>query len=156
MAYHPTFRANHRIPLVLAALSVAAVGAMPVSAQDELPNACPVDGCEVRIADVKRSGDELALTFEANFKPDLSKNHIHVWWGDNYRVEQVSDNAETAHGVKQGDWHLTDEYPDYVTQGGASLTVRGDARTLCVSASDRDHNILDVTKLHCVDVSQHL
>ena len=124
-------------------------------AADAMPNACPVDGCKVMITEIKPSGDELELTFEANFTPDLSKNHIHIWWGEHFTVEQVSRNAETAHGVKQGKWHLTDDYPAYKTQGAVSTTVRGDATTICVSVSDRDHNILDTNAYHCMDVGQY-
>jgi hypothetical protein len=125
-------------------------------AQDTLPNACPVDGCEVRIVSVERDGEELRLTLEANYAPDMSRNHIHVWWGENYQIQQVSNNAEPVHNVKQGEWHPTADYPTYITQSAASTTVRGSAKTLCVSAADRNHDILDVTKLNCMDVSDHL
>ena len=138
---------------VVLALFTAAFGTGGSFGQDKKPNACPVDGCEIRILDVKKSGDELALTLEANFTPDLSKNHIHVWWGDNFTIKQVSNNAETVHGVKQGDWHPTDEYPSYVTQGPVSTAMRGDSKTICVSAGDRNHDIIDVTKFHCVYIA---
>ena len=118
-----------------------------------MPNACPVDGCDVKILEVTRAGDELALTLESNFTPDVSKNHFHVWWGENFTVEQVGRNAQTVHGVKQGRWHRHADYPTYITQGAASTSVRGDAVTICVSPADRNHNILDVKVLHCVDVS---
>jgi len=118
-----------------------------------MPNACPVDGCDVKILKVARSGDELELTFEANFTPDVSKNHFHVWWGENFTVEQVGRNAQTVHGVKQGRWHRHADYPTYITQGAASTSVRGEAVTICVSSADRNHNILDVKVFHCVDVS---
>ncbi len=143
-----------RAPVALAAL-FAILGNAGVLAANP-PNACPVDGCEVRITGVKRAGAELALTFEANFTPDLSKNHLHVWWGELYTVEQVSDDAEPVHKVTQGDWHLTDDYPAYTTQGAASPSARGGARRLCVSAADRNHIVIDVTAYHCVDVGQHL
>src|SRR3546814_1231767 len=78
-------------------------------AQENLPNACPVDGCEVTIAEVAKAGDELAVTLDANFMPDVSRNHFHVWWGENYTVEQVSNNAEPTYGVEQGDWHPRSE-----------------------------------------------
>jgi len=136
----------------LAAFGLVAMGGGTALAQEALPNACPVDGCAVKITDVKRSGDELALTFESNFSPDISKNHIHVWWGENFKVEQVSNNAETVHNVKQGEWHPTGDYPAYVTQSAASTKVRGSAKTLCVSAADRNHDILDVKAVHCIDV----
>jgi hypothetical protein len=86
----------------------------------------------------------------------MSRNHVHVWWGENFTVQQVSNNAEPVHKVKQGEWHPTDEYPTYVTQSAASTSVRGSAKTLCVSAADRNHDILDIAKLNCVDVSGQL
>lgn len=149
---------HRRSRLYAAIVTVVGLGwsAGGLLAADTLPNACPVDGCEVRIVDIKRSGDELELKFEANFSPDLSKNHIHIWWGEQYTVKQVSRNAEPVHGVKQGKWHLTDDYPSYTTQGAVSMKSRGDAKTLCVSVSDRDHNIVDVNAYHCMDVSQQL
>ena len=118
-----------------------------------MPNACPVDGCDVKILEVTRAGDELELTLESNFTPDVSKNHFHVWWGENFAVQQVGRNAQTVHGVKQGRWHRHADYPTYITQGATSTTVRGDAVTICISPADRNHNILDVKVFHCVDVS---
>ena len=126
------------------------------AAAEELTNACPVDGCDVQIVEAKKSGAEIALTLKSNFKPEMSRNHIHVWWGDNFKIEQVTNDAETKYKVKQGDWHPTDEFPAYVTQSGASTTVRGKATTLCVSVSDGNHNILDTKKFHCMDVSGQL
>lgn len=128
----------------------------PVLAQDSLPNACPVDGCDVKIVGVKKAGSEIELTLEANFMPEMSKNHVHVWWGENFKVEQVTNNAETVYHVKQGDWHPTADYPTYSTTSAASTTVRGSAKTLCVSPSDRNHDILDIKVFHCLDVSEHL
>ena len=125
-------------------------------ADENMPNACPVDGCEVKIVAVEKDGDELKVTLEANYMPDMSHNHVHVWWGENYTVEQVSNNAEPVYHVKQGDWHPTADYPVYITQSSASTSVRGKATTLCVSAADRNHDILDVTKFNCVDVSKYL
>jgi hypothetical protein len=132
------------------------IGAGVSVAVAEMPNACPVDGCVVKIVDVKKAGSELEVTFEANFTPDVSKNHFHVWWGENFTVEQAGRNAEPVYGVEQGRWHRHDDYPIYITQGAASTSVRGDAVTLCVSAADRDHNILDIKIYDCIDVSEHL
>ena len=144
----------------MAALGVsfsAVLLGMPVAkAADPMPNACPVDGCDIKIKDVKPSGEELEVVFEANFTPDVSKNHIHVWWGEKYTVEQSGRGAKPVFGVEKGAWHRHDEYPVYVTQGAASTTVREGAVTLCVSAADRDHYILDVKAYHCVDVGDHL
>lgn len=138
------------------AASLATIPSVSPLAQENLPNACPVDGCEVSIVDVGKAGDELAVTFEANFMPDVSKNHIHVWWGESYTIEQVSNNAEPTYGVKQGDWHPTGDYPAYTTQSAASVSVRNGAHTLCVTAADRNHDILDPKVYHCVDVGEHL
>lgn len=132
------------------------IGAGHSPAADALPNACPVDGCSVKIIGVTRSGDELQLTQEANYSPDISKNHIHVWWGDNFTVEQVSNNAETVHHVKQGEWHPTADYPSYITQSAASMKVRGNSKTICVSPADRNHDIIDVKVFQCVDISNQL
>ena len=145
-----------RIARVLLGLGGAAILTDAALAQDSLPNACPVDGCQVKIIGVKKAGSELELTLEANFMPSMSKNHVHVWWGDNFKVEQVTNNAETVYHVKQGEWHPTDEYPTYITTSAASTTVRGNAKTLCVSPADRNHDILDVKVFHCVDVSKYL
>ena len=147
---------RNRICVILLGMLGMAFGTGGALAAEPLPNACPVDGCEVKIAGVKRFGDELKLTFESNFSPDVSKNHFHVWWGEKYTVKQVGRNAETVHGVTQGRWHRHDEYPTYVTKGAASTGVRGEAVTICVSAADRNHNILDVQIYHCVDASSHL
>jgi hypothetical protein len=145
-------RAARKILLGAAALSVAA----PVALAEEMTNACPVDGCQVRIVSAEKDGDELKLTLQANYLPDVSKNHVHVWWGDNFTVEQVSNNAETVYHVKQGDWHPTADYPVYVTQSSASVTQRGNATTICVSPGDRNHDIIDVTKYDCRPVADLL
>ncbi len=142
--------------LVLLVFGAAFIGAGALHALADMPNACPVDGCDVKIEQVARSGDELEITFKSNFTPDVSKNHFHVWWGENYTVQQVGRNAEPVYKVKQGRWHRHDDYPTYVTQGAASTKVRGEATTVCVTAADRHHNILDVEKYHCVDASQYL
>lgn len=137
-------------PVVAAAL----IGTGHVNAA-EMANACPVDGCEVKILGIKPAGKELMLTFEANFMPDVSKNHLHVWWGEQYDIKQVGRNA-TAFGVEKGKWHRHDDYPDYTTTGAASTSIRDGAITICVTAADRNHNILDATLYHCVDASDHL
>ncbi len=127
-----------------------------VAVGQEMTNACPVDGCQVKIVSVEKAGDELKVTFEANYAPDFSKNHFHVWWGENYSVEQVSNNAETVHHVKQGDWHPTADYPLYTTQSSVSVKERGEATTLCVSPGDRNHDIIDVKIMDCRSVADLL
>lgn len=143
---------------VLAVLLVVPITSVRqvAEAADALPNSCPVDGCEVKIVGVQKQGDELLLAFEANYTPDMSRNHIHVWWGENFKVEQVSNNAEPVHNVKQGEWHPTADYPSYLTQSAVSTSVRGSAKTICVSAGDRNHDIIDVTEFYCMDMSGYL
>lgn len=143
-----------------AAVQVLALATVIMSggafAGDDMPNACPIDGCMVKIVAVAKAGDELELTFDANFKPDVTRNHFHVWWGEQYTVKQVGRNAKSTHGVEQGRWHRHDDYPKYVTKSAASTSMRDGATTLCVTAADRGHNILDATLYQCVDVSSHL
>ena len=134
---------------------IALIGTGQAVASEQMANACPVDGCEVKILGVKPAGEELTLTFKANFMPDVSKNHLHVWWGEQYDVKQVGRNAATF-GVEKGKWHRHDDYPDYTTTGAASTSIREGAVTICVTAADRNHNILDATLYHCVDASDHL
>lgn len=113
-------------------------------------NACPAEGCSITITDVQKSGDELEITWDANFLPDVSKNHIHVYW-DIFTAEEVSSDAE-ANGFTQGDWSPTGEYPTYVTESGASVANRGTSTTLCVTAANRDHAVLDPSFVNCRDV----
>ncbi len=117
-------------------------------------NACPPEGCEIAIESVEASGDELSVVWDANFEPDLARNHIHVYW-DTFTADQVSSDAEDR-GVEQGDWHLTDAYPTYVTESAASVANRGDSTTICVTAADRDHVVLDGSLVDCRDLSDLL
>ena len=144
---------RHGHTMAAATLLCCSHGAL---AADEMPNACPVDGCTVRIVTAQPAGEELELTFESNFKPDVSKNHFHVWWGEKFDVKQVGRNAQPEFGVQQGRWHRHDDFPKYVTQGAASTSVREGAITLCVTAADRNHNVLDAGNYHCVDVADKL
>lgn len=121
-------------------------------AQESMMNSCPVDGCVVTILGVEKEGDEMRVEFEANFAPSISKNHVHVWWGELYDVKQVTANAESTYGVEQGAWHPTDSYPSYLTTSEASVQKRGEATSLCVTAADRNHNILDPELSHCLSV----
>ena len=61
------------------------------------------------ITNVVSDGDELKVTWKANYTPDASRNHIHVYW-DTYTADQVSNDA-ASRGVKQGEWVPTDAYP---------------------------------------------
>ena len=141
----------------VAACAAAIIGAFHAhSTFAQEANACPVDGCQVHFVSVEKEGEELKVTFQANYKPDMSKNHMHVWWGDNYDVKQVSNNAETVYGVKQGSWHPTDEYPVYVTKAEASTVKRDSATHLCVSAGDRNHDIIDPALFECRSVADLL
>jgi hypothetical protein len=117
-------------------------------------NACPVDGCQVEITNVAKDGDELRLTWKANYKPNFSKNHIHVFW-DKYTAAQVSNDA-AAHGQVQGEWVPTDAYPVYVTGDVVSTAKRETSTTLCVTTGDRDHNVIDSSIVNCRDVANLL
>jgi hypothetical protein len=117
-------------------------------------NACPVDGCAIKIVDAARDGKEIAVTWKANFTPDISKNHIHVYW-DIYNADQVSSDAE-ARGEKQGEWVPTDVVPTYVTESAVSVETRGDSTTICVTAGDRDHAVIDSSIVDCRDVADLL
>ena len=164
-------RVRRRVGILLAtvALSVVLVGCgddddngasdtTTTEASGEKPsggeNACPVEGCEITITDVVAEGDELKLTWEANFVPSASNNHIHVYW-DTYTADQVSNDA-AARGVDQGEWVPTDAYPDYVTEGATSVANRGDSTHLCVTAGDKDHNVIDSEITNCFDVADLL
>lgn len=152
-----------RLLILILALVVVACGddqgdavdtTATASGDGPVANACPPDGCVITITDVVPEGDELMVTWEANFDPDVSRNHIHIFW-DTYTAEEVSSDAE-ARGMTQGDWHPTDAYPTYVTESGASVANRGESTTLCVTAADRDHAVLDSSITDCRDVSELL
>src|SRR3546814_18624180 len=95
--------AGHRASLggALLAASWTAIAGAGAMAQDNLPNACSVDGCEVPIAEVAKAGDELAVTLDANFMPDVSRKLFHVWWGEKYTVEQEIGQASCRARVGQ-------------------------------------------------------
>lgn len=147
--------ANLRAMTTAAALGLGLMATAGL-AEDAMMNSCPVDGCEVKIISVEKEDGELRVEFEANFAPSLSKNHLHVWWGELYDVRQVSANAETTYGMKQGDWHPTDSYPSYLTTSVVSVQNRGEATSLCVTAADRNHDILDPELYHCQSVADLL
>ncbi|MEE9322901.1 MAG: hypothetical protein V3U76_20840 [Granulosicoccus sp.] len=140
--------------LLAVALVAGGSGVAVVSAN--APNSCPVDGCKVTIKSVVASGSELEVSLEANYTPDNAKNHLHSWWGEQYTSQQVGRNAKSEHGVEQGKWHRHDEYPTYLTSGAASTEIRDGATTLCITAADRDHNVIDADEYHCLDVSTYL
>jgi len=148
-----------KITRMYGGVAICAAALIPVagaSAAETMPNACPVDGCDVRIVSVQRADDELKITFKANFTPDVAKNHFHVWWGEKYTVKQVGRNARSEFGVDQRKWHRHDHYPVYITAGAASVTGRDGAVRLCVTAADRGHNVLEPALYHCADASSHL
>lgn len=118
---------------------------------DPVGNACPPEGCSIQITGVEKSGAELVISWSANFLPDVSRNHIHVYW-DNFKAEQVSSDAE-ANGFVQGDWVPTSAYPNFTTEGAMSLSSRGESTTICVTTGNRDHAVLDPKAVHCMDVS---
>ncbi|NRB17483.1 MAG: hypothetical protein HRU33_07900 [Rhodobacteraceae bacterium] len=140
---------------LFAALFLLTDGSFVSSVDGQESNACPVDGCLVEIVSIDNDGDELTIGLKSNFSPDISKNHFHIWWGELFDVKQVSNNAETKHKVSQGNWHPMDAYPMYTTTGAASVAQRREAVSLCVSAADRNHDIIDPKEFVCLDVSDH-
>lgn len=125
--------------------------ATPSATSTALANACPNEGCQVRIGSVKAApGGELTLDFETNYTPDMAHNHVHVYW-DHYSAEQVSDDAQVRFKVTPGDWVPTSDDP-YTTAEAASVTKRGTSTRICVTAGDRDHNVLDPKLYQCTDV----
>lgn len=116
-----------------------------------LPNACPVEGCKVNFASIDKAGDELQLTFTANYTPEISGNHFHVYWSK-FQAKQVSDNAESKFGVTQGDWEPTADNP-YTTAGAVAVSQKGDSGQICVTAGDKDHNVLNPDLFECRDVA---
>lgn len=123
-------------------------------AGDEAQNACPADGCQIGFESIEAAGDELLVTFDMNFDPEVARNHIHIYW-DNYSAAQVSGDAADR-GVEQGEWVPTDSAPTYTTEGAVSTTVRGDSTVLCVVAADRDHNVIAEETQVCEDVAEML
>jgi len=148
--------------LVAFALAVTACGSdddtgsetTAAGSGDPVANACPAEGCEITIVEASANGDEVEVTWDANFLADFTRNHIHIYW-DNYTADEVSSDAEDR-GVTQGDWSPTDEYPAYVTESATSTANRGESTILCVTAADRDHVVLDSSIVHCFDVSAAL
>lgn len=120
-----------------------------------LTNACPVDGCSITITGVEPEAGELRVSWTANFAPDFSKNHLHLYW-DTYTAEQVSADAESEHGVVQGNWLPTDEVPTVLTTGAVSVAMREESTTLCATAADFDHIVLNTSLVQCLDVSASL
>jgi hypothetical protein len=114
-------------------------------------NACPIDGCEIVITDAVRNGEEITLTFEANFDPTISRNHIHVYW-DSFTADQVSNDA-AARDVVQGKWIPTDVMDGFTTEGDIAIDARAGSTTLCVTAGDLNHDVIDSAVADCHDVS---
>ena len=114
-------------------------------------NACPVEGCTITIVDVQPAGSELAITWKTNYAPKFARNHVHVFW-DTYTADEVSNDASEK-GHTQGEWVPTDAYPRFVTKGAVSTAKHADSTTICVTAGDRDHNVIDSSIVDCRDVS---
>ena len=144
-------QSKYQVAALLAAYISLPSGSM---AADPVANVCPVDGCQITILSIEKSGDELEIQWEANFLPDVSRNHIHVYW-DIFKAEEVSSDAE-ANGFKQGDWVPTSDYPNYTTADAMSVANRGGSTTICVTAGGRDHAVLDPQAVHCLSASSSL
>lgn len=154
------------LPVALASLLIAGCGgggsspdpgtetATTADPQAPVANACPAEGCRITIVNAERDGDEIAVTWETNFVPDISRNHIHIYW-DIYTADEVSSDAE-ARGVSQGEWVPTDVVPTFVTQDVVAVAMRGESTTICVTTGDRDHVVIDATLVDCRDVADLL
>ena len=119
-----------------------------------LANACPADGCRVRIVSASRAGRELRIKVKANYAPDVSRNHFHFYW-DTYTAKQVSSDAKPRYGVTQGTWVATADNP-FTTADAVSVRTRKAAREICVTTGDRYHNVIDADLFACRDVSRLL
>jgi hypothetical protein len=124
------------------------------AARSSLPNACPADGCKVRIVSVSGAGTEMKISFDANYSPDVSRNHFHVYW-DTFTAKQVSDDAEPRFHVTQGAWVPTGDNP-FTTTDAVSVSVRKGSTTVCVTAGDRNHNVIDPALFDCRAVADLL
>lgn len=143
------------VPSATASATTPAVATPTATPTDAaMPNACPVDGCRVSIVGATTAGGELVLDLAANFTPDISRNHVHVYW-DRFTAEQVSDDAAPRFDVTQGDWVPTADDP-YTTADAASVARREGSARICVTAGDRDHNVIDPKLFQCHDVSATL
>lgn len=116
----------------------------------DLTNDCTDDGCLARIIRAEANGDEVVLTFDANFQPDGAGNHFHIYW-DNWDAEEVS-----ASYPDPGTWAARAEYPDYDTGLDPATSTAGDARgdsdTLCVTPADASHVVIDPDVSDCWDL----
>jgi hypothetical protein len=132
----------------------AGTGGSDELGSDALPNACPVEGCQIFITNAEASDGEIKLTFEANFTPDFERNHIHLFW-DSHPVGAVGSDFAERGFTAQGNWHPTDEYPEYVTQADASVAseFREGSTVICATAGDTDHAVIDPSLVACRDVS---
>lgn len=122
----------------------------PADDGESTVNACPEDGCTITIDDIATSGDELTITWSTNFAPDVARNHVHVYW-DNFTAAEVSSDA-AANGLEQGKWVPTDASPEFVTEGAVSMAERGESTTVCVTAADREHAVMDTALVDCRDI----
>jgi hypothetical protein len=150
------FRFSPFFKLLLLSVATSTLMMPVVGYAQNLSNACPVDGCVVKIKSIALSDGEVKIEFEANFLPSMSKNHLHVWWGENFDIKQVTSDAESEYGMTHGSWHPTDEYPFYTTRKAVSLKSRGEAVTICVTASDRSHIILNPEEKNCKSIANLL
>ncbi len=116
-----------------------------------LANACPADGCKDRIVSASPAGRELRIKLKANYAPDVSRNHFHIYWST-FTAKQVSSDAQPRFGVKQGAWVPTADNP-FTTTGAVSVQAHKAAREICVTTGDRYHNVIDADLFACRDVS---
>lgn len=127
--------------------------AAPAGAEGELLlNLCPEEGCRVEVTAAERQGEELLLSLQANFAPDLARNHIHIYW-DNFSAEQVGSDSPARFGVRQGEWAEV-ERTSFATSGRVSVSARGESMMICATAADLDHRVINPRQSDCFEVGE--
>ncbi|MFO7959554.1 MAG: Hsp70 family protein [Nitriliruptoraceae bacterium] len=108
------------------------------------PAACDGGSC-ITIDDIALDSGELLITWTADgFVPDTSATHAHFYWGI-YDAAQVGTNA-----ADRSPWELTDAQP-FVPGGELQLANRpAGADTVCVTAADGEHAVIEPANHHCV------
>jgi hypothetical protein len=142
------------LPEPKATLTAAPETTTPQPTAAAQSNACPAEGCMATIDNVEDAGDEIKVSFSSNYAPEISGNHYHVYW-DRFDAKQVSEDAETKHGVTQGEWEPTADNP-FTTTGAAAAGQRGESTTICVTPGDKNHNVIDPAVVNCRDAASLL
>ncbi|NNE73896.1 MAG: hypothetical protein HKN26_09545 [Acidimicrobiales bacterium] len=140
---------------MLLALVASACGSRFADDEPPTSSTCPADeGCVVEFVSATVDGEQLTLTWTANFVPNANRNHLHIYW-DTFTPAQVSDDASDRN-VAQGLWTESASPTGFTTGGATAPAARGDATRLCAVAADRDHRVIDEGDQRCIDVTAAL